>query len=82
MCAVRQSADGDLIGAFSPGVCFTTTCSNPDAQQVPFSGTSQLAEPRQWTEQQWAILFMIVFAVFAIFATFLAQQIVTLYSRQ
>ena len=79
VCAIRVCTDdtGDLNGAYSPGVSFVTQA--PKVAPNPAPTTSALAkipEPKQLTDQQWAIIILLGFTIFAAIIAFLAQQII------
>ncbi|ELT87402.1 hypothetical protein CAPTEDRAFT_151424 [Capitella teleta] len=91
VCAVRLASapaeeggeEGSLQGAFSPGVTFTTQAPQP---AVPTSSSSLLqqrgassadSKPSQLSDQHWACIFLLFFALCAVVFAFLAQQIVT-----
>ncbi len=80
VCAVRRKLDGsnELTGAYSPGVSFKTL--EPKVQAVVNAqGALQprIAEPKQLSDQQWAMIILLGFAVFAVIIAFTAQQIIT-----
>jgi len=82
VCAIRQCSDssGDLIGAYSPGTLFTT-----QGPKLPSSSTSHRAsrsecqrptEPRQLSDEQWAVILLLGFTVIAVVIATLAQQVI------
>ena len=79
VCAVRKCSDdstGDLTGAYSPGVEFTTLTPQSIAQQSPANVIkANMPEPKQLSDQQWAAIILLGFSVFAIIVAFLTQQI-------
>ena len=79
MSAIRLCADGsaDLTGAFSPGVSFTTPAKTVETVStssgiIPNKGT----ENRQLSDQQWAMIILLGFALCAVLIAFLAQKII------
>ena len=89
MCAIRQSLDDkgeQLIGAYSPGVRFSTLSPKPASTSASgdsttsssssLSLTARLQEGPSLTDQQWAVIILIVFALCAVVIAILAQQII------
>ena len=80
VCAVRQCGDGtgELLGAFSPGVTFTTASPKPVVTTTSTTSVipARMAEPKQLTDQQWAVILLLGFTVCAVLIAFLAQQII------
>ena len=79
VCAIRVCTDGtaDLSGAYSPGVSFVTQA--PKVAPTPAltsSASTKSLEPKQLTDQQWAIIILLVFTVFAAIIAFLAQKVI------
>ena len=78
VCAIRICEDGsEVVGAFSPVVTFTTQGHEPVcAQEADIKQESKLVEPKQLTDQQWAMIILMGFVVFAVLVAFVAQQII------
>ncbi|KAK2143631.1 hypothetical protein LSH36_825g03009 [Paralvinella palmiformis] len=83
VCAVRQSVEekGEhLTGAYSPGVRFVTLSPKPASTSTSETSTTSLTarihEAPSLTDQQWAIIILIVFALCAVVIAILAQQII------
>ncbi|XP_041356067.1 fibronectin type-III domain-containing protein 3A-like [Gigantopelta aegis] len=79
VCAIRQCEDqnmGDIVGAFSPGVTFTTLSPEPVRLNSSKSVESKLLEPKQLTDQQWAAIIVVVFVIVAILIAFLTQHVI------
>ena len=79
VCAVRQCSNGtqDLTGAYSPGVSFRTLEPKPLVTATNTTVASRIVEPKQLSDQQWAVIILLGFAVFAVIVAFFAQQIIT-----
>ena len=71
--------ESELMGAYSPGVAFTTHTPRPITSQSATSVIqSKMAEKKpQLTDQHWAFIFLLCFALCAVIFAFLAQQIIT-----
>lgn len=84
VCAIRICEDGsEVVGAFSPVVSFTTQGHEPvSAQEMDVKQESKLVEPKQLTDQQWAMIILMGFVVFAVLVAFVAQQIIKYRSNQ
>ena len=83
VCAVRESSDGsaaDIHGPFSPGTHFSTPTPEPLQRLTPArdleSRASILAEPKQWTDQQWAAVILLCFGVLAVLVAIVTQQVI------
>lgn len=84
VCAVRETSDGaaiDIPGPFSSGAHFTTLAPEPSRRVTPARDTeskssSLLAEPKQWSDQQWAAVILLCFVVLAVLFAFITQQFI------
>lgn len=78
VCAVRQCDDRseDVVGPFSPSVMFTTLSLEPSTSLEPKLLETKIVEPKQLTDQQWAMIILFGFVVFACLVAFVAQQII------
>ena len=80
VCAVRQSrdCDEDLVGSFSQTSSFvTSSLKSPGLGSVLGSSQPKSSEKSKWSDQQWAVVLLLCFALFAIFIAFLAQLIIS-----
>lgn len=79
VCAVRQSTSrsGDITGAFSPGTVFSTLSPVPQRTLIAKTVETKISEPKQLTDQQWAMIILCGFALFAVLLAFIAQQILS-----
>lgn len=77
VCAIRQCDTGELTGAFSPGVLFTTLSPEPEKSTVAKVPDSKIVEPKELTDQQWAVIILLGFVVFAVLVALVAQQIIS-----
>ncbi|XP_070212952.1 fibronectin type-III domain-containing protein 3a-like [Littorina saxatilis] len=84
VCAVRESGDGsasDIHGPFSQGTHLVTASPEPlhrgatPAREVE-SRASILAEPKQWSDQQWAAVILLIFVVLAVVVAIITQQVI------
>ena len=77
--SLATGVESELMGAFSPGVSFTTHSPKPVNPIDPTSVIqSKMAEKKpQLTDQHWAFIFLLCFALCAVIFAFLAQQIIT-----
>ncbi|XP_021372749.1 fibronectin type-III domain-containing protein 3A-like isoform X2 [Mizuhopecten yessoensis] len=78
VCAVRQCVDksDDVIGPFSPSVTFSTQSLEPATSLEPKHLETKIVEPKQLSDQQWAMIILLGFVVFACLVAFVAQQII------
>ncbi|XP_033760580.1 fibronectin type-III domain-containing protein 3A-like isoform X1 [Pecten maximus] len=78
VCAVRQCLDksDDVVGPFSPCVMFTTPSLEPVTSLEPKLLETKIVEPKQLTDQQWAMIILLGFVIFACLVAFVAQQII------
>ncbi|XP_060065817.1 fibronectin type-III domain-containing protein 3A-like [Ylistrum balloti] len=78
VCAVRQCVDksDDVMGPFSPSVMFTTPSLEPATSLEPKLLETKIVEPKQLTDQQWAMIILLGFVIFACLVAFVAQQII------
>ncbi|XP_064615415.1 fibronectin type-III domain-containing protein 3A-like isoform X3 [Liolophura sinensis] len=79
VCAVRQSTSrsGDITGAFSPGTVFNTLSPAPQRTLITKTVETKISEPKQLTDQQWAMIILFGFVLFAVLVAFIAQQIIS-----
>jgi hypothetical protein len=79
VCAIRQCEDGngDVVGAFSPGLSFTSLNPEPTRTSVAKVSESSIVEPKQLTDQQWAMIILLGFVVFAVLVAVVFQQILS-----
>ncbi|CAH1781329.1 unnamed protein product [Owenia fusiformis] len=82
VCAERlcQDGSGSLLGAFSPGIIFYTHSQEPIKTVGVKSESGESSEPKQLTDQQWAMIILAVCAFLAILLAFLAKQFIS-YSK-
>ena len=85
VCAVRESGDGsaaDIHGPFSPGTHFSTPAPAPLQRPAPSSRPLEagrslgLAEPKTWSDQQWAAVLLLCFGVLAVLVAIVTQQVI------
>ncbi|KAL8559262.1 hypothetical protein ACOMHN_040386 [Nucella lapillus] len=82
VCAVRESSDGsaaDIPGPFSPGTHFTTPTLQPLHRHTPereLEARPSLAEPKKWTDQQWATVILLCFVLLAVFMAIVTHYVI------
>ncbi|XP_077987462.1 fibronectin type-III domain-containing protein 3A-like [Glandiceps talaboti] len=76
VCAIRQSQDGtaDLIGAYSPGTVFHTVSDTPIKEVVAKEDKIVKVERKPLTDEQWAAIIVVGFAICAILIALLVAQ--------
>ncbi|XP_070539464.1 fibronectin type-III domain-containing protein 3A-like isoform X2 [Ptychodera flava] len=76
VCAIRQSVEepGDLIGAYSPGAIFRTQNDTPIKEVVSEKEKIVKIERKPLTDEQWAAIIVVGFAVCAILIALLVAQ--------
>lgn len=78
VCAIRQCGDGtDVAGAYSPSVTFSTQSLEPVISVESKNIETKIMEPKQLTDQQWAMIILFGFVLFAVLIAFVAQQIIS-----
>ncbi|KAK3095390.1 hypothetical protein FSP39_014126 [Pinctada imbricata] len=78
VCAIRICENGSqIVGAFSPSCSFSSQSSQPltSAVETKSSSDTEVAEPKQLTDQQWAMIILFGFVLLAVLIAFVAQQI-------
>ena len=85
MCAIREPSQGEeeeesLTGAFSPGASWTCLSPVQTVSLTSVSGPSSKAicssDKKKLSDQQWAIIILVVFAIVAVMIALLVQKIV------
>ncbi|XP_002735906.1 fibronectin type-III domain-containing protein 3A-like [Saccoglossus kowalevskii] len=76
VCAIRQSQDGmgDLIGAYSTGTVFHTPSDEPVREEVTKEDKVVKVERKPLTDEQWAAIIVVGFAICAILIALLVAQ--------
>ena len=78
VCAIRICEDGSqVVGPYSPSCVFTSHSLQPAVtSHEKNSSETKSVEPKQLTDQQWAMIILFGFVVFAVLMAFVAQQII------